>query len=1192
MDDLSGQEIRGYKLIERIGEGGFGVVYRAEQPSVDREVAIKVILPEFADHPDFVRRFEAEARMVAKLEHPHIVPLYDYWRDEGGAFLVMRWLRGGSLGDALKSGPWEIEAVGHVLEHIADALSIAHEHGVIHRDLKPENILLDEAGNAYLTDFGIAKDLGGEGLTQIGKIVGSVDYLSPEQAKGEEVTPQSDIYGLGVLLYEMLTGEHPFPGLTTVQMIQKHLNQSLPSLRRSHPELTAELNSVIQQATAKNPHERYSSVTEMLEAYRYALTIEEAGYEPPLPAFLEEVEGEQEIVRPVFVGREHELTQLEGFLDLSLANQGRVVFVTGDSGSGKTALIQEFTRRAQEAHDDLVVASGNCNSHIGVGDPYLPFREVLELLTGDVEARWAAGAITREHARRLWKTLPLAAGALLESGQDLIDTFIPGSALINRATACAPGGADWLIRLKEVVERKGSNPIISGPQQSDLFEQYTRVLRALSQKAALVLVLDDLQWADAGSIGLLFHLGRQLTGSQILIVGAYRQEEIALGREGTRHPLEPVVNEFQREFGAISVNLEQTEDREFVNAILDSEPNRLGPPFREMLHRQTRGHPLFTIELLRGMQERGDLVQDQENFWVEGSKLDWDAMPARVEAVFAERIGRLSQPMQTALRVASVEGEVFTAEAAARVMDTDERELLGHLSGELDRRHRLIRAESIQRSDGQLLSRYRFRHTLFQKYLYSSLDDVERVHLHEQLGNAIEGLYTTQEAIPVVALQLARHFEEAGIPEKTINYLRQAGERAVHLSAYREGISHLSRALELLHLLPDSPKRDQQELELQLSFGLAWKYEGPTARAKKAINRARDLCQQLGETAQLSRMLGELSIYHYVQAEYQQAHEFASDALSLAQQAKDPVLVAEGHWYLGFLKFCLGDYTNVRSHLEQVISFYNPEQHHRSLVLLRGVDAGLSAMAYHACCLWCLGYPDQALMRSQEVLALARGFDHPFTMVDVLCYAGCMFNLMRRDPVALKENAEAMIQLANEKELPGWMGMGKSFHGEAFLMLGQVQDAIAPIREGTAIIESSNVKLYKPSTLRTLAKMRAQTGDLESGLALLDEALNVVEQTDERHWEAELYRFRGELLLMQDDDAAAETSFYHAIEVSRRQKAKSWELRASIRLASLWQKQGKADEARGLLEPIYSWFTEGFDTPDLKEAKSLLEELS
>ncbi|MGD2157802.1 MAG: AAA family ATPase, partial [Anaerolineales bacterium] len=909
------------------------------------------------------------------------------------------------------------------------------------------------------------------------------------------------------------------------------------------------------------------------------------------PRFLDGTEPEK-LEETIFVAREGELAQLEGYLELALSGKGRVVFITGEVGSGKTALIQEFSRRALAKHPDLVIAGGQGNAHTGMGDPYLPFREILGLLTGDVEARWAAGAITEEHARRLWNTLPFAVGALLESGPNLIDTFIPGAALINRAMTYAPDGADWLARLKEVVERKGMGLLIPSPQQSDLFEQYTRVLRTLARDTAMVLVLDDLQWADAGSIGLLFHLGRQLDGCSILIVGAYRQEEVALGRRGERHPLESVVNELQRELGAIFVNLGREDRREFVEALLDSEPNGLRSPFREMLHRQTQGHPLFTIELLRGMQERGDLVQDQMGRWVEGPSLDWDTMPARVEAVIAERIGRLRQPLQAVLQAASVEGEVFTAEVVAQVMETDERGLLKHLSGELDRRHHLIRAESIRRSGGQLLSNYRFRHILFQKYLYSSLDEVERVHLHERVGNALEGLYTAQDERPDVALQLARHFEEAGIPFKAIQYLHQAGERAVQLSAYQEGIAPLSRGLELLHLLPHSPERDQQELKLQLSFVKAWRYQGPNPQSKKAINRARELCQRLGETDQLSRVLGELALYHYVRAEHQEAFEIGSEALSLAQQAKEPVLEAEGHWFLGFINFCLGDYLTARTHFKEVLSFYDPEQHHRSLVSLRGVDSGPSAMAYDACALWCLGYPDQALERSQEALALARGFDHPFTLADVLCYAGCMFNQMRGDPIALQENAEALIQLAGEKDLQGWLGMATSCRGEALAMLGQIPEAIALIREGMAISEATSVELYKPVILRSLAKAQVNTGDLQEGLTTLEEALAVVERTGERHWEADYHRLRGELLDLLGDSVGAESGFTTAIEISRSQKAKSWELRAAIDLARLWQKQGKVDEARDLLEPVYGWFTEGYDTLDLKEAEELLQELS
>jgi predicted ATPase/DNA-binding SARP family transcriptional activator len=912
------------------------------------------------------------------------------------------------------------------------------------------------------------------------------------------------------------------------------------------------------------------------------------------PPFLDEEEP-IEVERPICVARERELAQLGGYLDAALAGQGRVVFITGDSGSGKTTLVQEFARRAQETHAKLVVASGNCNAYTGIGDPYLPFREILELLTGDVEARWAAGAMTGEHARRLWNTLPLAVQALTEAGPDLIDTFVPRAALLERAMTCAPGRADWLTRLGELVERIPTGLGMPSPQQSHLFEQYARVLQALARQVSLVLVVDDLQWADLGSISLLFHLGRHLAGSRILIVGAYRPEEVALGRDGERHPLEPVVNEFQRDFGDITVSLGLTDSRGFVEAFLDSEPNRLGVAFREMLYRQTRGQPLFTIELLRGLQEQGDLAKDQEGYWVEGPALDWETLPARVEAVIAERIGRLAEPLRAELRVASVEGETFTAEVVARVQAASEGEVVGRLSRDLDRRHRLVRAQGILWMEGQRLSRYRFRHTLFQRYLYNSLDAVERAHLHAAVGNTLETLHEGQtEAMAAIAGQLARHFQEAGMAAKAIDYLRQAGDRAVRLCAYQEAIAHLSRGLELLLTLPGSPECDQQELALQLSLGTAWIRRGTFGpeRVGAAFARARELCEQMGKESQLCHVLGELAVFHYVRAEHGRAREVAEEALSLAQQFGDPLLVALGHWQLGFVLFGLGEYTAARAHLQQVMSFYEPQEHHQSLVSLRGFDASVNALSFDACCLWALGYPEQALQRSEEALALARELDHPFSLADGLCYAGCLFHAMRRDAQALKDDAEELIRLSNEKSLAGWLGMGTHFRGEALAMLGQVQEGIAQMHEAMALHMSTGVQLELPGRLGSQAEALAKAGQPGEGLTTLAEGLALVEETDGRDWEAELYRLRAELLLMQGDEVEAEASFHKAIEVARRQSAKSWELRATTSLCRLWQAQGRVDEARQVLAEIYGWFTEGFDTRDLQEAKALLEELS
>jgi DNA-binding SARP family transcriptional activator/predicted ATPase len=912
-----------------------------------------------------------------------------------------------------------------------------------------------------------------------------------------------------------------------------------------------------------------------------------------LPPFLKEAPSQVEIA--VFVARERELAQLDGHLALALSSQGRVVFVTGEVGAGKTALVQEFGRKVQEAHPDLIVVHGNCNAYTGIGDPYLPFREILELLTGDVEARWAAGTMSREHARRLWHALPLAAQALADAGPDLIDTFVPRTALLRRASTYAQqsGPASWVTGLAQLMERKP----VGGPgaptlPQSDLFEQYTRVLQGVARRAPLLLVLDDLQWADLGSISLLFHLGRRLAGSRILLLGAYRPEEVALGREGQRHPLEPVVNELQRDYGEITVHVGHAEGQEFVDALLDAEPNQLGAEFRAMLCRQTGGQPLFTIELLRGLQERGDLAQEAEGRWVEQRVVDWERLPARVEAVIAERVGRLAEPLQAALRVASVEGETFTAEVLAQLRGADEREMLGYLSRELDQKHRLVRAQSIARVDGRRISCYRFRHILFQRYLYGSLDAVERACLHEEVGTALEGLYGNQERSATVAVQLAMHFQKASITDKAIHYLHQAGEKAVQLFAYQEGIAHLSRALALLMTLPESTERARQELALQISLSMAWMWDTRSPEYRDATTRARELCYQTGETSQLWRILAGLSILHYVRAENQQARELAAEALNLAQQTGDPLVVMVAHWSLGYVLFALGEFRIARAHLEQVIALYDPPRHHRALVSLRGSDAGVSALAYSACCLWCLGYPDQALQRSQEALALARKLDHPFTLADVLCFGGCLVHEMRRDAPALSQCAGELAQLLEEERFPSWLGTEDSFAGEALAMLGQFEAGIAQMRKGLTMKHSTGALCNSSGTLCAIAEAQAKAGQPEAGLITLDRMLALVEETGERYYEAELQRVRGELFLMQGDEAGAEASLRKAVEVARRQQAKSWELRATVSLCRLWQSQGRVGDARQMLAEIYGWFTEGFDTPDLREAASLLEELS
>jgi DNA-binding SARP family transcriptional activator/predicted ATPase len=922
------------------------------------------------------------------------------------------------------------------------------------------------------------------------------------------------------------------------------------------------------------------------------------------PSFL----GEREPVeRPVFVARECELAQLDRFLDAALAGRGRVVFVTGDAGQGKTALIQEFARRAQSVHAGLVVTDGNGNAHTGIGDPYLPFRQVLGLLTGDVKARWDAGAMGREQARRLWYLLPLAAQALLETGPDLVDTFVAGAALVRRGLAVAPGGAGWLSQLERLVERKAAIPCDPNLQQSALFEQYTRVLRVLASRHPLLLVLDDLQWADAGSISLLFHLGRQIAGTRILIVGAYRPAEVALGRpvspelvsksgeERKRHPLQPVVNELKRDFGDIEVALGQDEGRRFVEALLDTEPNRLSVEFRETLYRQTGGHPLFTVELLRGMQERGDLIQDAQGRRVEGPALDWETLPARVEAVIAERVGRLPERLRRTLTVASVEGETFTAEAVAQVRAADDLEMVNWLSRELDRRHRLVSAHGIRPVNDRHLSLYRFRHILFQKYLYNRLDPVERVHLHRAVGTALETLHGARPdgraGIADVSPQLARHFQEGGVPETAVAYLLQAGKRAARMSAHREAIAHLAQGLGLIERLPDTPARTQQELALQIALAVPLQatrgYAAP--EVGRTYARARELCRQVEGTPQLFSVLWLLALFYAAQGKHRTAYEISEQLLDLAEQAQDPVSVALARYMLGPSLLFLGELAQARAHLEWVIAFYDPQQHH-SLAFLYGQDLGVSCLSFASWALWALGCLEQALKRSQEALALARELDHPLALVFALS-AGTVVQHFCRDVRTTREMAESLTSLSTVQGFPYHLALGTICRGWALAEQGQVEEGIAQMHQGLADYRSTGAELGYSLWLAMLAGAYGKIGQAEEGLDLLAEALATAHRNGEHFCEAEIHRLKGELLLMQGEtEDEVEQHYGRAIEVARRQGARSWELRATMSLCRLWQKQGRREEARQLLAEIYGWFAEGFDTADLREARVLLEE--
>jgi predicted ATPase/DNA-binding XRE family transcriptional regulator len=564
----------------------------------------------------------------------------------------------------------------------------------------------------------------------------------------------------------------------------------------------------------------------------------------PLPPYLAASAEQTNSNRSIpFVAREQELAQLDEHLAAALAGDGRIVFVTGGAGRGKTALLEEFARRAQASQPDLVIAASAGTTVGAFADPFLPFRELMSLLTGDVEARLTARAMTHEQALRLWQLVPVAIKLLLEHAPHLFDTFVTSKALLSRAQA-ARVEETILDQLREVAAHYRPTSLM----QSGLFSEYTNFLRHLSGTRPLLLTVDDLHWADEASLGLLFHLGRRLSGNRLLVVAAYRPEELIPYREDQGHPLLKVVGELQRLFGNIVINLAANSERNgrsFVDALLDSQPNRLGEPFRQALFRHTGGHPLFTIELLRELHSSDSLVQDETGHWVEANTVAWNTLPTRVEAVIAQRLGRLDSTLQQILRIASVEGEHFTVEVIAQVVGLDAGQLVERFSRELVKQHRILIPRGIEHLEDsqQTLTFYRFRHHLFQAYLYQSLDKVQRVYQHKAVGMALETLYGRQT--DEIAAHLARHFEIAGFPAKAVTYLHQAGQWAIRLSAYDEAIDSLKRGLSFCASLPDTLPNTQLEYDLLLSLGEATRKAGQFEESLAAFQRAADIARAI-----------------------------------------------------------------------------------------------------------------------------------------------------------------------------------------------------------------------------------------------------------------------------------------------------------------------------------------------------------
>ncbi len=938
-----------------------------------------------------------------------------------------------------------------------------------------------------------------------------------------------------------------------------------------------------------------------------------------------------------FVAREEELARLGTLLDRALAGGGGVAFIAGEAGSGKTALLDEFARRAAQAQGDLIVLRGNCNAHGGAGDPYLPFREMLQTLAGNVEGKRAGGMLSPEQARRAWEALPAVVAALVEHGPDLIDTLVPGEALLRRVEGFGvpPGGGRWEVRLREIVRRAGEKA--TPAPQADLFAQVTQVLHAVSVRTPLLLAIDDLQWADASTAALLFHLGRRLAGSRILLACAYRPEALQAAPDlrGLQDlgGLGSVLHELTRDWGDILVDLDQADGRAFVEAYVDSEPNRLGADFRQALYDHTEGNPLYTVELLGRFERRGALVRDEVGHWIEAPGLDWHHLPARVEAVIAGHLAALPEEDRVLLQAASVQGELFAAEVAARALGWDEETALQRLSGSLRTRHRLVQANRLERmaSSGQRLSYYRFRHSLVQRSAYGGLDVLARARLHEATGRALEAIYAPQMGageerapskasgqVPAPAVSLAWHFEAAGMPLPAARALHDAGRQAMALSAFREALDHFDHGLALLAGEPPSKER----AEVQRLLGLA--RLGPqrnlagmgASEVESAFARVAEVGAGEAHGRPTLRMLQAEAEILAAKGLLEDALAAATRLLDQATNQGDEASAASARYLMGMTYNLMGRLQEAESHFQWLLAWLTPERR-AELQAIMDLDPLSHILAWVALDQWFLGYPEQALEYSNQALAAAVEQGDPYGQARASALGSITLFLLRSDAAALQERTELCHRLCLEHGYSWWHAYSKVFLGWLAVTSGEdhaggedagierMQSAMAAWQGTGMLIGTDNLSLVLADGCLVAAGRRPagnaaeRAGLLATGLAAIDTVLGPPRLPCGESYQAELHRVRGELLLERDGLAAAEEAlacFGQAMQFAREQGALAWELRAAMGLVRLRERQGEGwaaelAEAQQCLREVYGRFTEGFDLPDLKDAAELLGEI-
>jgi tetratricopeptide (TPR) repeat protein len=782
------------------------------------------------------------------------------------------------------------------------------------------------------------------------------------------------------------------------------------------------------------------------------------------------------------------------------------------------------------------------------------------MFSGDVETQWKAGAISTDHARRLWEGMSLTTQAFVECGHHVIDTLVDGSALLTRMTAAsAPLISDSVKSLKALVNQSFFQK--DNISQSNLFEQVTRVLFKLAELHPLLVILDDLQWIDPASAGLLFHLGRRTNGKRLLIACAYRPEEVSYHPDGVgeRHPLEHVLAEFKGRFADAYLDLarfDDSEGRSFINAYLDSESNTLDSNFREALYKRTAGHPLFTIELLHAMQDEGTLVQDSDETWFLKREPNWRQIPTRVEGVIGKRIDRLNPELRDILRIASIEGDIFSAQVIADVINMSERNVLRLLSGPLEKKHRLVSYSKEIKVGDQHLSQYSFAHVLYRDYAYNDLNPGERRPLHQRVGSRLEDFY--QGRTEEIAVQLATHF--VGIPEKERFYSRQAGEWAEARFANDEAIYHLNKALDL------TPETDFKErYELLLALEKIHDLVGNRETQKQILMALQEVAESLHDPhPQATVALRQATLDWYL-GNYSASIAQCMKAKRLLNSRPDPELEAEIHrrWALSLSR--LGNVHRARKFFKKSIkqaqiagSRWLEAENYRHLGNNYVIEDD----------------PGSAMIYFNKSLPILREVGDRLDQIRIL-HSMALSNFMLFEYQKAKGEWEEALQICMEIGSAFYENVMRYSYASVFEVCGQYEVARELYQ---AALEFSYEVEDRASEARALASIGVTSyflKDHQKAHTYLRDSLQVAKDIQETHVEAYISTAFGNVHLAQNQYSEAVQNFNKSIELFQSLGMDCASLEPLSGLAQVYLEEKDLSKAMTYVENILKYLEKG-----------------